>query len=338
MRKANNHILVIRFSSLGDVAITVPVLNALQNAYPNIKLTVLTKPAFTPLFSHLERVSVISIPLKTEFRGFVGLWKLAQYIKTLEVDAIADLHNVLRTRILKLLLPTKLWAVLDKGRRDKKQLIAGQVLKPLKPTVERYADVFRTIGYKLSLERPSFPPPKQRTTALVKILENLQKPFIGIAPFAAHESKTYPLHKMKSIIDLMSEKHVVFLFGASGDEQQLLEKIAQSKTNIISVAGRFSMDEELTLMSELKVMVAMDSGNAHMAAMMGIPVITLWGVTHPYLGFKPFNQPLKNCLLSDRERYPKIPTSVYGNHYPKGYDKAIASIDQQDIIRAIESI
>lgn len=98
------------------------------------------------------------------------------------------------------------------------------------------------------------------------------------------------------------------------------------------------MDEELTLMSELKVMVAMDSGNAHMAAMMGIPVITLWGVTHPYLGFKPFNQPLKNCLLSDRERYPKIPTSVYGNHYPKGYDKAIASIDQQDIIRAIESI
>jgi len=338
LRKANHHILVIRFSSLGDVAITVPVLTALQNAHPNCKITVLTKPAFASLFSHLEGVSLKSIDLKREFRGLFGLWKLARYISALDINGVADLHNVLRTKILKVLLPTMRWVVVDKGRQAKQQLISGQVFKPLKPTVERYADVFRALGYELSLENPNFLPPLERTNALENILKNQAKPFIGIAPFAAHKSKTYPFQKMKSIIDHISKDHSVFLFGGRGQEQQLLERLAQSKANVISVAGRFSMAEELTLMSALKVMVAMDSGNAHMAAMMGTSVITIWGVTHPYAGFKPYNQPLENCLLPDREQFPKIPTSVYGNRYPKGYENAIASIDEMDVIKAIKSI
>ena len=79
----------------------------------------------------------------------------------------------------------------------------------------------------------------------------------------------------------------------------------------------------------------MDSGNAHMAAMMGINVVTLWGVTHPYAGFRPYNQPIDNCLMADREKFPKVPTSVYGDKYPKGYEKAIWTISEQDIIEVI---
>lgn len=338
MLKAHNHILVIRFSSLGDVAITIPVLNAFQRAYPNCKITLLTKPVFAPLFSHIEGISVKPIDLKTEFRGLYGLWKLVQFIKTLEVDTIADLHNVLRTKVLKILLPTKAWGVLDKGRQDKKNLISGKVFKPLKPTVERYADVFRGMGYEFSLENPSFPASKQRTKALDNLLKKHPKPWIGVAPFAAYKAKTYPIEKMTLVIDHISKDHTVFLFGGKGQEQQLLERLAQSKANIVSIAGRFSMAEELTLMSELKVMIAMDSGNAHMAAMMGTSVITIWGVTHPFAGFKPFNQPQRNCLLSNRELYPKIPTSVYGNRYPKGYENAIASIDEKIIIKAVKSL
>lgn len=328
--------MVIRFSSLGDVAIVIPVLTALQKFHPNCKLTVLTKPAFIPLFSHLEGVTVKSIELNKKFKGLVGLWKLSQYIKSLNIDYVADLHSVLRTKILRLFLPGLKWAILDKGRNDKKQLITGKIFQPLKHTSERYADVFRSLGYDLSLENLDLFKPKNPTKRLIRFLESLPKPFVGVAPFAAHRSKMYPLEKMKRIINHISLEYTVFLFGAGHLEQQILEELAEPKSNIVSLAGKFSMEEELTIMSQLKVMLAMDSANAHMAAMVGTRVVTLWGVTHPYAGFKPFNQPLKNCLISDREKFPKIPTSIYGNRYPKGYEFAMSTIDENAVIKAIE--
>ena len=87
-----------------------------------------------------------------------------------------------------------------------------------------------------------------------------------------------------------------------------------------------SLSEELALISNLDLMVSMDSGNGHLAAMFGVPVITIWGVTHPYAGFAPFNQPESNSLTADREAFPMIPTSVYGNKLPEGYDKAMKTI------------
>ena len=85
-------------------------------------------------------------------------------------------------------------------------------------------------------------------------------------------------------------------------------------------------------------MLSMDSGNAHMAAMLGIKVITIWGVTHPYAGFAPFNQPEDNTILSNREQFPKIPTSVYGNKYPIGYREVTRSIHPENVLAKIESI
>lgn len=335
MRKANQHILVIRFSSLGDVAITVPVLIALHESYPNCKITVLTKPIFTPLFSHLKWITVIPVNLKKEFNGIIGLWRLAKFIKSLGVDAIADCHNVLRTKILKIFLLNLKWAILDKGRSEKKQLTSGKIFKPLKPTIERYADVFRALGHQISLENLELITPKMQSKKVNHFLKNKTKPLIGIAPFAAYSSKVYPMEKMERVIEELSNHASILLFGGGSKEQQQMDMIAQDKVNVWSVVGQFSLEEELILISHLQVMLAMDSGNAHLAAMTGIKVITLWGVTHPYSGFIPFNQPLENCLLSDREKYPKIPTSVYGNRYPKGYENAIASIDEKEIVKAV---
>ena len=106
----------------------------------------------------------------------------------------------------------------------------------------------------------------------------------------------------------------------------------------MNVAGKLSFKDELNLISNLKLMVSMDSGNAHIAAMFGLEVITLWGVTHPYAGFYPFNQNMDNALLSDRNKYPKIPTSIYGNKYPKGYEGVMESIDYKKVVNKIESI
>ena len=180
-----------------------------------------------------------------------------------------------------------------------------------------------------------FPPPKKLPTTVSKMLKGHTKPYIGIAPFAAHGSKTYPLLKMKKVISVISKTNTVILFGAKGKESKIIQRISREFSNVVSAAGRFALDEELILMSHLEVMLSMDSGNAHMAAMMGINVVTLWGVTHPYAGFRPYNQPIDNCLMADREKFPKVPTSVYGDKYPKGYEKAIWTISEQDIIEVI---
>jgi ADP-heptose:LPS heptosyltransferase len=85
-------------------------------------------------------------------------------------------------------------------------------------------------------------------------------------------------------------------------------------------------------------MLSMDSGNAHIAAMLGKKVVSLWGVTHPYAGFYPFNQDKDWAILADRDKYPKIPSSVYGNKYPDDYKNAIRSISSEVIVDKIKAL
>ena len=109
------------------------------------------------------------------------------------------------------------------------------------------------------------------------------------------------------------------------------------KKYVINVAGKLKLQQELDLISNLDIMLSMDSGNAHIAAMFGIKVITLWGATHPFSGFVPFNQPLENCLVSDREKFPQLPTSVYGNKKVAGYEDAMRSIPVETILEKIRA-
>ena len=171
-------------------------------------------------------------------------------------------------------------------------------------------------------------------------LEELTKTskWIGIAPFAAHKSKMYPLDLMEQVIEQLSKTNKVILFGGGNNEIQILESFQDRFKNVTNVAGKLTLEQELNLISNLDVMLSMDSGNAHLAAMLGLKVITIWGVTHPYAGFAPFNQPEQFMLLSDRNKFPLIPTSIYGNKYPKDYTEVARSISPERIIKTVESV
>jgi ADP-heptose:LPS heptosyltransferase len=163
---------------------------------------------------------------------------------------------------------------------------------------------------------------------------------IGIAPFAQYDSKVYPLDLMQEVIDKLAEnsEYKILLFGGGKKEIELLSSLANGKENVIVVAGQLQFQQELQLISNLDVMLAMDSGNAHIAAMLGVKVITLWGATHPFAGFSPFNQPFENALVSDRNLFPKLPTSVYGNKKVEGYENAMRTISVESIVNKINSI
>lgn len=333
--------MVIRLSAMGDVAMTVPVIKSLLDAYPDLKVTVLTKKFLVPIFNGLERVNVHIADVSGKHKGVFGLWKLYQELKVLKIDAVADLHNVLRSNILKqyFRLDRIPFIQIDKGRKEKKALTAekNRVFKQLKTTHQRYADVFSQMGYPFNLTTNNYLPKRTLPKFILDTVGSDSRKWVGIAPFAAFSGKMYPLELMEQVVrDLNStNQYKILLFGGGQKEKELLDSWAVTYKDCLSVVGKLTLEEELALISNLDVMVSMDSGNAHLAALFGIPTITLWGVTHPFAGFYPYGQDLDNALLSDRTNYPLIPTSIYGNKVPKGYENVMTSIAPEDVLEKI---
>ncbi len=342
--KKGPHILVIRLSAMGDVAMMVPVISVLTHTYPNLIITILTRSFFSPLFSHLPNVRFYEADVKGVHSGVMGLGTLARELRDEEIDMVADLHDVLRSNILKSVfylygIPCK---QIDKGRSEKKALTRenNKEFKQLKSTHQRYADVFEELGYPVDLS--NYQPPEKRKLLfrIYDVVGKDSRKWLGIAPFAQHASKTYPLDLMEEVISKVtySKKIKIILFGGGEEEKEQLETWEEKFPNCISVVGKLSFAEELSLISNLDCMLSMDSGNAHLAAIYEVPVVSVWGVTHPYTGFRAFRQPMENCILPDLDLYPKIPTSVYGNKVPEGYEDVMRSIPPEMIIQKISEI
>jgi len=344
LSKPIQHIAVIRLSAMGDVAMTVPVIKAFTEQHPNVKITVVSRPFFKPFFDGIPNVNFFEVDLKKRHKGFFGLFRLHSDLKRLGVDALADLHNVLRSKIVRVLfaLSGKKVAFTDKGRKEKKELTRSEnkIFKPLKSMFERHLDTFTKLGFVVDLNIPKFPKKAILSSEIVSISgEKGIQNWIGIAPFAQYEGKVYPKDLMQLVIDELASnsKNKILLFGGGNKEIELLNTFASGKANVIVVAGKMNFQQELQLISNLDVMLSMDSGNAHIAAMLGVKVITLWGATHPYAGFVPFNQPIENCLVTDRAKYPLLPTSVYGNKIVPGYEDAMRTISVNEIVQKINS-
>ncbi len=328
---------------MGDVAMTIPVLIAFRRSYPDVRITFLTRPFFASLMRPLG-IRVLEADVKGVHKGITGLWKLSSTLRAGGFDAVADLHNVLRTKILRgffCLTPIPFFQ-LDKGRREKKALVRPErkIFKPLKSTVKRYAEVFERLGFPLELQGEDILAPLAIPAEVTTYLEEKEGPWVGVAPFAAHKGKQYPLEQMKSVVQALVEsgQQKILLFGAPGREAEQLKQWEQEFPEVYSLAGNFNFDQEIATLSNLDVMLAMDSGNAHIAAAFGVPTVTLWGVTHPYAGFAPYHQPEANALLADREAFPAIPTSVFGNRYPDGYERAMETIPPARVISRILTV
>lgn len=329
---------------MGDVAMTVPVVRALVEQNPQLKVTIVSRPFFKPFFDGIANVNFFAVDLKERHKGFLGLLHLYSDLKQLNVDAIADLHNVLRSKVIRALfaLSGKKAAFTDKGRKEKKQLTRSEnkIFKPIQSMVEKHVDAFAKLGFSVNLSNPKFPKKAILSSEILKVSgEKEYSKWIGIAPFAQYESKVYPQDLMQKGIDelALNSNNKIFLFGGGKKEIEILNSFANGKQNVVVIAGKLNFQEELQLISNLDVMLSMDSGNAHIAAMLGIKVVTLWGATHPYTGFSPFNQPLENCLVSDREKYPLLPTSVYGNKKVAGYEDVMRTISIEKVVFSIQS-
>ena len=312
---ANRHILVIRLSAMGDVAMTVPVLAALRKAEPTVRITVLTRSFFRPFFRSIPDIEFFTPDFDKRHKGVIGLIRLFNDLRRLQIDCVADLHDVLRSKVLRTLFALMgcETAHIDKGRTEKKTMTRKfrKQLVPLKTTVERYRDVFLELGYRFelpaSMPKAEHPIPEQ----ILTLAGPKTGIWVGVAPFAKHKGKIYPAIKTGELIGLLSSRYErVFVFGGGKYEQQFGEYMQECYPNIVSVIGHVTLDEELDLMSNIDCMVGMDSATMHLCSLVGTPVVSIWGATHPYAGFYGFGQSPAHAVQLD---LPCRPCSVFGN-------------------------
>ena len=342
MSNSRPHIIVFRLSAMGDVAMTVPVVRAVVSQHPNVKVTVVSRPFFKPIFD-IPNVDFFAFDAKGRHKGIIGLFKLYSDLKALKPTAFADLHNVLRSKIVSSLFQISgiKSVAFDKDREAKKALTRSEnkIFKPLKSVFEKHVEVFQKLGYKVDLTNPVFPNLKPLPSDILQFTGEKSQNWIGIAPFAQHQSKVYPHHLLQQVINQISKEPIkIFLFGSGASEIVILEKLKSDNSNVQIVAGKLTLAQELNLISHLDLMLSMDSANAHMAANFGIPVLTLWGATHPFAGFMPFNQPIENAITASRDEFPNLPTSIYGNKIVAGYEDAMRSISSDSIVKKIEAL
>ena len=301
--------LVIRLSSLGDVAITIPVLYSVAKKYPDDQFLLLTKDTWQSLFVNKpSNLTVFPVYTKGKHKGIRGiirlLRELSSVIQTKKVKS-ADLHGVIRSYLITgyFRLRGCPAAGIDKGRKEKRQLVRQKhkIRQPVKTSLDRYREVFDKLGYDSSLCFTGLFPEKPAK-------EQIR---IGIAPFAKHKGKTYPLEQMEEVVCQLSElPNLQIVLWGSKEESKLLECWAEKYRNVSSAAGQMPLREELSLMNQTDLMVSMDSANMHLASLVNTPVISIWGATHPYTGFYGFNQDESNAVQID---LPCRPCSIFGN-------------------------
>lgn len=311
-------ILVIRFSAMGDVAMTVPVVSLLAQQNPDLRITVLTRSRLVPMYDWAPaNIQVRGIDLDN-YKGVTGLSKLFNELRKQKFDAVADLHDVLRTKYLRTcfrMTGTKV-AVIDKGCKQKKSIISGANSKECLPLMtERYADVFRELGLCIDLTQQVHFNMRNDDWRPVRNLVGTKaehERWIGVAPFAAHPQKVYPLSSMRRVVELLHDHGCkVFLFGAGTEESEELAKWEDD--GVVSICGKMGgLHNELMLMSQLDVMLSMDSANMHMAAMLGTKTLSVWGATHPVAGFTAWQQN-DSCYIVETPDLPCRPCSIYGN-------------------------
>lgn len=324
-------LLAIRLSALGDICMTLPVIDSFCRAYPDVELTLLTsKPgaAITKAVLHLPNLQIVAIN-KKDYSGLMGANRLYKEMRAYHFDAIADLHDVLRTKwtALRFRIAGFPVAVIDKGRGDKKKLVSHKIESQLTSGIERYKKVFTDLGFDFEVD---YQGSEHRLDSTAKLLS------IGIAPFAQHQGKIYPVEKMQEVVNRLVEARPdlhIYLFGGPEDQAQLQPWADAHPEQVTNVAGKQTFAEDLALMSGLRLMISMDSANMHLASLVGLRCLSIWGATHIHAGFLGYGQQKDDVIdLS----LPCRPCSIYGNKACKYGDyRCLNTIAPEEIVKRI---
>lgn len=260
---------------------TVPVFREFLEQNKDVEVIFVSRKNFADLFDDVPNLQFHGVDFE-QYKGVMGIRRLGREIlKFYKPDYVADFHDVIRTKLIDSIAKRHGYKVfrINKGKEEKEHLTDVWNLNKiqLKRTVERYADILRSMGYPLELSQ-----------ALRSRVAERQG--IGFAPFAQHKGKMLPIEKSYELVKHLARDNKIYFFGGGKEESDILLRWETEIPNTQSLAGKLSLKEELDIIAGLKLMICMDSANMHLASLMGTRCVSIWGATHPYAGFLGYGQ------------------------------------------------
>ncbi len=307
------HLLIIRLSALGDVAMVPHAVRALRVSYPELKISIFSKAELEPLFADLN-VNFIAADMSMLRGAVAGYWRLAREFRAMGVDAVADLHDVLYTKRIRCFVRLSGIAVkhICKGYFSKWLRInggCGEVSKPLKHTVVRYCDVIRRLGFQF--DDPTPPTTKVPRPIPMPYEKGAAERWIGVAPFSANKGKIYPLPLMSQVIEELAKRYDrVFVHSGPGDELAFAQEFEDRLPNVEAVFSKMKIAGEIDLIANEDCLVTMDSFAMHVASLVVTPTVSVWGATHPSLGYSGYGTSSESYVQIEGLRC--RPCSTYG--------------------------
>jgi ADP-heptose:LPS heptosyltransferase len=335
-------ILVIRLSALGDVAISVPLVHALAEQFPEHEFIMVSQHRMAGLFEYCPpNVIFKSAGIYGKHKGVPGLYRLYREIGPKNVDVICDMHHVIRTRIFSFYFKLHRIPVfhIDKQRKERRRLTRkkNKDFKQLKTSFQQYRDVFAKAGLSLNYFDfwPKMGPSIENLPEIEQVYGQKNTIWLGFAPFARHEGKVYPLQKSEQVLAHFAadDRFSVFLLGGGQDETVRMQAWKKRYPSV-QIPSRLNLKEEVKLMSCLDLILAMDSANMHLGSLAHTPVVSIWGATHSYAGFYGLFQSEHNMIQTELSCRP---CSIFGNKPCYRKDHACMNyITPESIIAHIE--
>lgn len=331
--------LILRLSTLGNVAMTVPVISSLSENHPQDKFIVVSKKRLGAMFYGLSNV----VFHEAELSGIGSLWKLWNDLKrNYSIDVVIDLQDVFRTHLLRGLfrLRGKRIYSIDYGRWEKRiALIYGVAHTKVLPTeFERYQSAFQKAGLVCDNSFTSIAVNQEAAREVEKRFGQKKGKWIGVAPFAKSKSNMIPYRTTKELIQRLTEQTNVhlYLFGAGKIECEMLRQWASIFPGVTSVAGELPLEQEIELMRRLDVMICMDSANQHLSSLVGLRAVSIWCATHPKIGFAGWKQHKEDIIQPDQLAC--RPCTCHGTNHCRFRNFACRNIHIEQIIQRIQTI
>ena len=322
-------VLCVRFSSIGDILLTTPLVRALKRRHPSAELFVVTKQAMAPLVADNPHLSGVVTLAPGEPIG-----DLARRLRALAPTHGLDLHGSLRSAALRLLVRGPKWSGYSKRKLARTVLISSKIDLYGKhlPVAERYFEAARALDVRPDGGPVEFfvAPEAKETVAQWLEVRGVTQPFAALAPGAAHATKRWPIaHWQQLALRLSAAGYAIVAVG--GPEDRGLA--AELGAGIVNAAGEFSLQETGACLARAKVLVSGDTGVMHMASGVGTPVVALFGPTVKAFGFFPYTQ---GAVVLERDMNCRPCSSMGTAHCPLGHHRCMRDILPDAVAAALQ--
>jgi heptosyltransferase-2 len=327
------NLLLVRFSSIGDIILTTPLLRAIRRRHPGSRITVLTKDAYRPLLGDNPQVNVVlGMDSKRPLASVAAELRAERYTHLL------DLHGSLRSWALRALVPGH-WRGYSKHRLSRAVLIRAKrnIYPNTGPVAERYFEAARDLDVAPDGNPPEFFLNHKARAAAAAWLAGVgiaaDRPMVAVAPGAAHATKRWPREHWRALIEqLVEEGFDIAVVGGENDAPLASRLVEVSPTRVASAAGKFGLQETGAILETACAVVSGDTGVMHMATGVGTPVVALFGPTVEPFGFFPYSNVARVLELP----LPCRPCSSQGTaRCPLGHHRCLRDLLPDQVHQAV---